>query len=86
MLRLPGTALLGARHYLETAPSAMDRAEVIGLDVTLKTPAGEFKNCLKVEETSAIESDKCYKTYAPGIGMIQDEDLVLTRWRPAKKK
>ena len=83
---MPGTVLLGARHYQEMAPNAMDRAEVMALDVTLKTPAGEFKNCLKVEETSAIESDKCYKTYAPGIGMIQDEDLVLTRYRPAKKK
>ena len=83
---MPGTVLLGARHYQEMAPNAMDRAEVIGLDVTLKTPAGEFKNCLKVEETSAVEADDiCYKIYAPGIGLIQDEDLLLTRFRPARK-
>ncbi len=63
-----------------------DRADRIALDVTLKTPAGEFKNRLKVEETSARERDKWYKIDAPGIGMIQDEDLVLTRWRVAKKR
>jgi len=76
---MPGTILLGARHYQEIAPNAMDRAEVISDDVTMKTPAGTFKNCIRVEETSGIDPDeKCYKTYAPGVGLIQDEDLLLT--------
>ena len=26
------------------------------------------------------------KTYAPGIGLIQDEDLMLTRYREAKEE
>jgi hypothetical protein len=78
---MPGTALLGARHYQEMAPNAMDRAEIIRDDVTMKTPAGTFKNCLKVEETSGLDPDeKCYKTYAPGVGLIQDEDLLLTKY------
>lgn len=78
---MPGTILLGARYYQEIAPNAMDRAEIISDDVTLKTPAGTFKNCLRTEETSGLDpKEKCYKTYAPGIGLIQDEDLLLTEY------
>jgi hypothetical protein len=83
---MPGTILLGARHYQEIAPNAMDRAEIISHDVTIKTPAGTFKNCLRVEETSGLDPDeKCYKTYAPGVGLIQDEDLLLTKYGFIKK-
>jgi len=78
---MPGTALLGARHYQEIAPNAMDRAEIIADNVTMKTPAGTFKNCIRVKETSPLEPGTiCYKTYAPGIGLIQDEDLLLTKY------
>ena len=78
---MPGTALLGARHYQEIAPNAMDRAEIIADNVTMKTPAGTFKNCIRVKETSPLEPGAiCYKTYAPGIGLIQDEDLLLTKY------
>lgn len=83
---MPGTILLGSRYYQEIAPNAMDRAENIDTGVTLKTPAGTFKNCLKVEETSGLDpKDKCYKTYAPGVGLIQDEDLLLTEYGEAGK-
>jgi len=76
---MPGTILLGARHYQEIAPNAMDRAEIICDNVTMNTPAGTFYNCIKVEETSGIDPDeKYYKIYAPGVGLIQDEDLQLT--------
>jgi len=76
---MPGTILLGARHYQELAPNAMDRAEILSDNVTMKTPAGTFRNCIKVEETSGLDpNDKCYKTYASGVGLIQDEDLLLT--------
>ncbi|MHC4626422.1 MAG: hypothetical protein ACYTDV_05525 [Planctomycetota bacterium] len=78
---MPGTILLGARHYQEISPKAMDRAEIIADDVMMRTPAGTFKNCIRVEETSGLDPDeKCYKTYAPGVGIIQDEDLLLVRY------
>jgi len=83
---MPGTILLGARHYQEIAPNAMDRAEIISDDVTMETPAGTFKNCIRVEETSGLDPDeKGYKTYAPGVGLIQDEDLVLAWYGWAKE-
>ncbi len=73
-IMMPGTILLGARYYQEIAPNAKDRAEHMRDDVTLKTPAAKFRNCLLVQETSAIEDEQEYKTYAPGVGLIQDED------------
>jgi len=83
---MPGTTLLGARHYQEIAPNAMDRAEIISDDVTMETRAGTFKNCIRVEETSGLAPDeKCYKTYAPGVGLIQDEDLLLTGYSKTKE-
>ena len=79
---MPGLILLGARYYQEIAPGvAMDRAEIISLSETKQTPAGNFTNCLKTEETTPLEPrEKEYKLYAPGIGLIQDEDLLLTKY------
>ena len=85
-LFMPGTVLLGSRYYEEHAPgAAMDRAEIVSVDCTVKTPAGEFEHCLKVQETNPLEEDeKEYKMYAPGIGLVQDEDLVLTKYSVMK--
>ena len=84
---MPGTILLGARHYQEISPNAMDRAEIISDDVTMTTPAGTFRNCIRVEETSGLDPDeKYFKTYAPGVGLIQDEDLLLISYSKAKEE
>ena len=78
---IPGIALLGARYYQEIAPKvAMDRAEIVSVTETMKTPAGDFKNVLKTEETTPLESGKEYKYYAPGIGLIKDGDVVLVKY------
>ncbi len=79
---MPGLILLGARYFQEIAPGvAMDRAEIISTSETVKTPAGSFTNCLKTEETTPLEpKEKEYKFYAPGIGLIQENDLLLTKY------
>jgi len=81
-LIMSGSPNVGMKYFQEIAPGiAMDRAEVISLNETLKTPAGTFDKCLKTQEGSALEpTEKEFKTYAPGIGLIQDEDLLLTRY------
>jgi hypothetical protein len=80
-LMMPGTPLLGARYYQELAPKvALDRAEVVSLSEKFDTPAGKFVNCLKTEETSALESGREQKLYAPGIGLIYDGGLKLTKY------
>jgi hypothetical protein len=81
-IALPGEILLGARYYQEIAPGvAMDRAEIISNTETMKTPAGNFSNCLKTLESTALDAkEKEYKFYAPGIGLIKDENLLLTKY------
>lgn len=72
---------LGDRFYQEVAPKvAMDRVEVISNTESLKTPAGEFHDCVKTVETTPIEPNaKEYKVYAAGIGVIQDGELLLVK-------
>jgi hypothetical protein len=80
-LIMPGTPRRGARYYQEIAPLvAMDRAEVVSLSEKFTTPAGRFANCLKTKETSALESGREHKLYAPGIGLIYDGGLKLTKY------
>jgi hypothetical protein len=78
---MPGRVLLGARYCQEYAPSkAMDRAEIISVTETKQTPVGKFMGCLKTMETSGLNpKEKEYKLYAPFIGLIQDEDLLLVK-------
>lgn len=81
-LMMPGSPKVGQRYYQELAGKvARDRAEVVSLTETLVTPAGKFTNCLKTKETTPLEPGaREYKLYAPGIGLIQDGDLRLTRY------
>lgn len=87
-LIMPGNPRVGMKYYMEVAPGiAMDRAEVVSISEPLKTPAGDFRNCLKVRESSKIErAAKEYKTYAPGIGVAQKDELKLTRYGYLKRK
>jgi len=86
-LMMPGTVALKVRYYQEIAPGvALDRVEAVSLGETVKTPAGEFKNCLKLEETTPLEPGvRDYKYFAPGIGMVQDGSLKLVRYGKAEK-
>src|SRR5262249_55482164 len=86
-LMMPGQPLLRARFYEVIAPKvAMDRAEIVSLTETVKTPAGEFTNCLKIEETTPLDPD--YKEcayYARGIGLIREGDLKLVKYGKVEK-
>jgi hypothetical protein len=78
---IPGIALLGARYYQEVAPgSAMDRAEIVSVTESLTTPAGAFGKVMKTLETTPLEpGTKGYKLYAPGVGLIKDDTLLLVK-------
>ena len=81
-LQMSGNPIVGMKYYQEQAPSvAMDRAEIISLADSLNTPAGKFFNCLTTKEGTALNFLEVeFKTYAPGIGLIQDESLLLTKY------
>jgi len=84
-LAMPGHPEKGMKYYQEVAPKvAMDRAEIVSTEEVVTTPAGEFKHCLKISETTPIEKGKEYKYYAPGIGLVVDDELKLTKIPSAK--
>jgi len=87
-LMMAGMPRVKMRYYQEIAPgTAMDRAEIVSLSETCKTPAGTFSNCLKVKETSAIElAAKEYKYYAPGVGLVADDTVRLVKHGSVNKQ
>jgi hypothetical protein len=77
-LMVPGQPRMGDKFYQEIAPKvAMDRVEIVSTDETVKTPAGTFQHCLHLKETTPIEADVSHKYYAPGVGMIKDDNFEL---------
>ena len=72
--------LLGSRYFQEIAPGvAMDRAEHERVGFSKTVPAGTFRFCLEVEETTPLEPDaESTKIYCRGVGLVQDDDLQLT--------
>lgn len=81
-LMMPGTVLINSKYQQETAPGvAMDRARIVSMDESIKTPAGDFESVLKIRETTPLEPDAIeYKFYVAGIGLIQDADLRLVEY------
>jgi hypothetical protein len=77
-LMIPARPTVGDRFYQEIAPKvAMDRVEVVSTDETVKTPAGTFEHCVHLRETTPLERDVSHKYYAPGIGIIKDDEFEL---------
>jgi hypothetical protein len=58
----------------------MDRCEVKAVDAKVATPLlGTFNNCLKIDETTPLEKGVSHKIYAPGVGLIEDDEMTLVR-------
>jgi hypothetical protein len=84
-LMMPGLPLVGARYHQEFAPGiAMDRAEITAVGAKLRTPYGMLDRVVITRESSPIEPGSTgTKAYAPGIGIVRDDDLLLTSVKPA---
>jgi hypothetical protein len=78
-LIMPGIALLGARYFQEVAPNvALDRAEIIDLAATVQTPLRRFTDVLVTRETTPLEpSVTDFKSYAPRVGLVKSNELLL---------
>jgi hypothetical protein len=71
---------VGDKFQQEVAPKvAMDRCEIVAIGDKIKTPAGNFANCLRTLEGSALEPGTGKKAYAPGVGLIQDDEFELVK-------
>ena len=78
---MPGLPLIGARYFQEIAPEvALDRAEVLDVSATVRTPYRRFDRALLTRETTPLEPDDvAEKAYAPGIGLVVDAAARLVR-------
>jgi hypothetical protein len=77
-LMIPARPRVGDKFYQELAPKiAMDRVEVLSTNETVKTPAGRFEHCVHLRETTPLERDVSHKYYAPGVGIIKDDQFEL---------
>jgi hypothetical protein len=81
-LAMPGTPVVGMKYYQELAPGvAEDRARIVSTTEGITTRGGSFENCLLTQESSKIEIGAIeYKTYCPGIGLVQDEEMTLASY------
>lgn len=81
-LLMPGLPILGSRYFQEQAPGvALDRAEIVSLSAVVDTPAGRFERCLRTRETTPLEPGvECFKTFAPGVGVVEDAHLRLVAY------
>ena len=80
---MPGVPLLGGKFLQENArPIALDRSEIIEEGVTIDTPAGTLKNCLRVYDTDGLDptAPPENKIYCHGIGNVVDENLTVTKY------
>lgn len=80
---LPDRAfLLGSRYYQEMAPNAQDRSEHTSMGFAVDVPAGRFKDCVEITETTPLEpGHESPKTYCPNVGIVRDGDLELVKVR-----
>lgn len=84
-LMMPGTVKVGDKYYQEISKKAQDRALNVSVSETVTTPAGTFKDCVKIEETTPLEpGEKEFKYYAPEIGMVKYGDMVLVKYGKVK--
>jgi hypothetical protein len=77
-LIMPGLFLLGARYFQEIAKVAMDRAEHVDMGLNIAVPAGDFEDCVQVDETTPLEQKSLStKIYCPGTGLVFDDGVEL---------
>ncbi len=68
--------LLGQRYYQEIAPGvALDRAEHVDSQFEVSVPAGNFEDCVEVDESTPLSPDGSHKVYCEEVGLVIDGDL-----------
>ena len=76
---MPGNLTIGATHLQENVPDiSLNESKMLAASVTATVPLGTFNHCIQIVETSLFFADEepGVKTYAPGIGLIDDEGIL----------
>ena len=77
---MPGTFLLVSRYYQELADGiALDRAEHAEMGLEMTTLDGKFTDCVRIVETTPLESGESEKTYCPEVGLVTDSTVELVK-------
>lgn len=79
---MPGNPMVETKFDQESAPGiAQDRSAIVGIGGSRTVPAGEFVDVLHAIDWNPLEgetaSDAEDKYYAPGLGLIVDDVVVL---------
>ena len=76
---MPGDPIVGVAYAQEIAPGvAEDAAIIMEVGVPFDAPAGAFADTLVTQDVDPIGGGVDPKRYARGVGLIVDEQLVLT--------
>ncbi len=71
---MPADPKVGSKFETARAPEvAESQAEVVAVDQTVKTPAGNFSGCIKVEEFDALEEDIVVNFFCRNAGLVRQE-------------
>ncbi len=78
-LLLPGTPRVGLSFAEERAPGvAQDHGQIVSTTDTVSTTIGNFTGVVKVRETTPLDATvEDFKYYAPGIGLVQSNEMKL---------
>lgn len=81
-IQMPGVLMEETKFFQESAPGiARDRSAIIGVEDSIRVPAGEFLGALHVIDWDPLEGetsgDAEDKYYAPGVGLIVDDVVEL---------
>jgi hypothetical protein len=69
---MPANPEVGDVFKPEDLPPVVDESdEVKDVDLTVQTPAGKFRNAIRILESSSIESGTETKWYAAGVGVVK---------------
>jgi hypothetical protein len=73
----PGETKVKSEKPESAKSTPSDWRETFKVNETVKTPAGTFHHCVHLRETTPLEADVSHKYYAPGVGMIKDDEFEL---------
>jgi hypothetical protein len=57
----------------DLVPIVDETAQVVGVGVNVRVPAGTYQDAIAIEETSALEPGTTTKWYAPGVGVAKEK-------------
>jgi hypothetical protein len=80
---IPARFLLGSRYFQEQAAGvALDRSEHVGAGISMKLAGKTLRDCVAVAETTPLEPGHVSdKVYCPGVGLVLDNEAVLTGYK-----